>query len=304
MRAVQFSDYGSTDVLHLVDVPTPEPGDGQVRVAVAAAAVNPADYKWREGMFRDMAPLPLPHILGYDIAGTVDAVGPGVSDFAVGDRVFALLDTFVKGGYAQFAIARPEWLARVPAGLDLDVAASLPTAALAGMQIIENHVRPQAGDIVLITGAAGSVGRFAIHAAKQAGAQVVAAVLPSQQELALSLGADKAIVLNEEAPADIMFDHVADMVGGDHVAALCRRVKPGGRILTAATTPINPDGLPSAPVFFAVHPDGAGLARIGALVAQGTIPVASTRPLPLSEVAQAHRWVEAGDLTEKIILHP
>lgn len=282
----------------------PEPGEGEVRVKVAAAAVNPADYKWRGGMFRDFVPVPLPHTLGYDIAGTIDAIGAGVQGFKIGDRVFAMLDPFSKGGYAEYAIAHLEWLAQVPADLDLDTAASLPTAALTGLQMIEEHVRPEPGQTVLITGAVGAVGRFAVYAANQLGARVVAAVRASQRDLALSLGVAEAIVLGEAAPEGARFDHVADTVGGDDVAALCSLLNPGGRILTAATTPINPEGLTATPTFFAVHPDGAGLARVGDLVARGTVAVAATRGLPLSEAAQAHQLVEAGGLGEKVILHP
>src|SRR6218665_1612678 len=98
MRRVQFADYGSADVLQVADVDTPQPEAGTVRIKIAAAGVNPADYKWRGGMFRDFVPVPLPHTLGYDVAGTIDAVGDGVVDFAVGDRVFAMLDPFTKGG--------------------------------------------------------------------------------------------------------------------------------------------------------------------------------------------------------------
>lgn len=304
IRAVQFSEYGSTDVLHVAEMEAPQPGARQVRVKVAAAAVNPADYKWRGGMFREMAPIEMPHVLGYDIAGTVEALGEGVDGFAVGERVFAMLDPFLKGGYAELAVADVAGLAKVPAGLDLDVAASLPTASLTGMQMIEEHVRPQPGQTVLVTGAVGAVGRFAVHAAVALGARVVAAVRASQCELALSLGAAEAIVLGEAAPAGMSFDHVADTVGGDDVAALCRLLRPGGLIRTAATTPIDPQGLSATPTFFAVRPDGAGLARIGALVADGTVTVAPARALPLADAAEAHRLVEAGGLGEKIILHP
>lgn len=280
----------------------PPAGKGQVRVKVAAAGVNPADYKWREGMFREVVPVPLPHTLGYDIAGTIDAVGAGVEGFAVGDRVFAMLDPFSKGGYAEFAVADVSWLAKVPADLDLDLAATLPTSALTGLQMIEEHVRPQSGETLLVTGAVGAVGRFAVHAANRLGVRVIAAVRASQRDLALSLGASEAIVLGNEIPAGLSFDHVADTVGGGDVAALCRLVRPGGRILTAATTPIDPQGLVATPTFFAVHPDGAGLARIGDLVANGAVTVAPARALPLAEAAEAHRLVEAGGLGEKIIL--
>lgn len=304
MKAVQFETYGDADVLKLVEVELPEPGPGTVRVKVAAAGVNPADYKWREGMFRDMSPVPLPHVVGYDISGTIDALGEGVEGFAKGERVFAMLDPFEKGGYAEFAIAKAEWLAKVPDGMTLDQAATLPTPALAGLQMVEQNACPEPRQTVLITGAVGSVGRFAINATNRRGARVVAGVLDSQRELALALGADEAIVVGEPLPAGMAFDHVVDTVGGDDVAALCRALRPGGKIVTAATTPINPEGLAAIPSFFAVSPNGAQLSLIASLVAEGTVEVPSPRPMPLAKAVEAHRLVETGVLTEKIVLNP
>lgn len=304
MHAVQFSEYGSADVLRLAKVLDPQPGTGEVRIRVAATGVNPADHKWRSGLFRDKVPIALPHIPGCDVAGTIDRVGDGVVALAVGERVFAKLDPRIMGGYAELVIARASWVAKVPAGFDLARAAALPTPALTGMQMIAEHVRPNPGETVLITGAVGAVGRFAVHTALQLGAQVIAATRASQREQALSLGASQAFVLGEEPPADMRFDHIADTVGGAEVAALGRLMGAAGRIVTVATSPIDSAGLEVMPLFVAVHPDGAALERIGKLVAGGVIPLPPIRMLPLSEAAKAHRMVEAGRLGEKIILRP
>src|SRR4051812_15999313 len=114
MRAVQFDEYGPPDVLHLVERDAPVAGPGQLQIRVAASAVNPADYKWRMGMFREMAPLSLPHVLGYDVAGTVLSVGAGVTEFRAGDRVVAN----VRGGYADIAIGEASHAAPMPDGVD------------------------------------------------------------------------------------------------------------------------------------------------------------------------------------------
>ena len=285
-----------------MEVPQPEPGEGQVRVKVVAAGISPADYKWRTGMFREMVPLTMPHTLGYNIAGTVDAVGPGVEDFVVGDRVFAMLDPVTKGGYAEYALVDAATLARMPDNLDPQVAATLPTPGLTGVQFIDEQVRPEPGETVLLTGAVGSVGRFALHAIRERGAHVVAAVRASQRDLALALGASEAIVLGEPAPVDMQFNHVADAVGGDDVAALCQLLRPGGRIITIATTPINPEGLAATPAFFAVSPDRSGLERIGLLVADGSVQVPSPLAFPLDQAAEAHRLLEAGSLAGRLVL--
>lgn len=303
MRAVAFDDYGGPAVLHAADLPVPLPGPGAVRIRVAAAAVNPADVKWRAGMFRDVVPLPLPAILGYDVAGTVDALGPDVTGWGHGDRVMAMLDPIAKGGYATFAVVAAAAIARVPDQLDLTIAAAIPTAGLTGFQLIERHVLPRAGETALITGATGAVGRFAMHAARAAGARVVAAVRDAYRDEAARLGADAVIALGDDAFTD-GFDHVADTVGGAAVARLCRGLRPGGRIRTVATTSIDPAGLTDVPQFVAVESDGAMLARIAARVADGTIAVPVDRVLPLDAAADAHRLVEAGGLGGKIVLRP
>jgi len=303
MRAVQFDQYGDADVLHVAEVPTPVVGPGEARVRVAATGVNPADPKWRQGMFQSFAPVPFPHVLGYDIAGTLDAVGEGVSGVTRGDRVVAMLNNFTKGGYADYAVLPAADLAPIPEGMDFAAAAALPCAALTGVQVIDEHIRPSAGQTILITGAVGAVGRFMTFAAVRRGVRVVAAVRARHAAEARALGAAEVVVLGEEWPG-APFDHVADTVGGPEVARLCRHVAPGGVIGTVATTPIDPAGLPSEPVFIALHNDAAELAKIAGLVAAGEITMPIARRLPLSAAAQAHRLMEAGGLGGKIILEP
>jgi NADPH:quinone reductase-like Zn-dependent oxidoreductase len=301
VRAISFDDYGGVEVLHATDMPTPTPEPGSVRVRIAAAGVNPADYKWRQGMFKAFAPLPLPHVLGYDIAGVVDAVGDGVGSPKVGDRVFAQLP---KGGYAEYAVLPAGDAIPIPDGLDFATAATLPTAGLTGVQLIEDHIQPAEGETVLITGAVGAVGRWAVVAALRRGARVVAAVRASQVEAARALGAAEVIVLGEADWSGAPFNHVADTLGGPAVARLCRHVAPGGRIRTAATTPIDPEGLPSEPMFIAVHSDPVMLGKIATAVANGRVAMPIARRLPLSAAAEAHRLLEAGGVGGKIILEP
>lgn len=303
MKAIQIERFGGPEVLQGAQVPTPEPGPGEVRIRIAAIGVNPADPKWRQGMFQDFAPVSFPHVLGYDVAGTVDAVGEGVTAPRVGDRVFTMLNNMTKGGYAEYATTPASGVARVPEGMDFAAAAALPCAALTGLQMIDEHVRPAKGQTVLVTGAVGAVGRFALHTAKRRGARVVAAVRASQAAEARALGADEVVVLGEDwtgAP----FDHVADTVGGSDVARLARHTAPGGMIATVATTPIDPAGLPSAPVFLAVHNEADQLAEIARIVQSGELSFPVARRLPLDAVAEAHRLMEAGGQGGKIILEP
>jgi NADPH:quinone reductase-like Zn-dependent oxidoreductase len=300
MRAVQFEEYGPAEVLHLVDVETPAAGPGQVQLRVAAAGVNPADFKWRAGLFQTMMPLTFPHVLGYDAAGTVTAVGPGVTRFKTGDRVVAT----VKSGYAEYAVTDEALCALLPEALDFAQGAALPCAALTGVQLVEQGICPEKGQTVLVTGATGSVGRFSVQAALALGAHVVAAVRPSYFDEARQLGANEVISIEDGDREGLAFDHVADTVGGPAVAKLCRHVAPGGVIATVATTPIDPEGLPTAPKFFGYNPNGARLARIVDDVASGVIPMPVARRLPLAEAAEAHRLMEAGGLRGKVILEP
>jgi NADPH:quinone reductase len=301
MKAVILEKYGPPDVLHLAEVEEPVPGPGEIKIAVAAAAINPADVKWRSGMLRQFSELVFPQVLGYDVAGTVCATGGPVAGFTVGDRVVGMLDHRLKGGYAEYAVVSPEGCATLPRTMDMALAAAIPTPGLTGMQLIEEHIRPRTGQRVLITGACGSVGRFAVHAALRMGASVVAGVRESQRALVQELGAREVIIIGEDY-AGVPFDHIADTVGGPEVAALCRHLRRGGRIRTVATTPIDSTGLPAEPEFIALHPDARQLAALVAAVAAGEIPFNVARRLPPSRAAQAHRLMEAGGLPGKIVL--
>ena len=300
MRAMQFDSFGGPEVLYLAQIDAPMPAAGQIQIQVAATGVNPADCKWRQGMFRDRSPVRLPHVVGYDVAGMVSAVGPGVTGLQAKDCVVAS----VRAGYAEFAVANVAACARLPAGFDFVTAASLPCAALTGMQMIEDGVRPQKGQAVLITGATGAVGRFAVHAAAAMGARVIAAVRYPYFEEARQLGAHEVIELDGGRRQFNSFDHVADTVGGPSVAELCRHLAPGGSIITVSTTPIDATGLSAQPTFFAYRTEGARLAQILEEVAAGKMHMPIAKRLPLTSAAEAHRLMERGGLRGKIVLEP
>jgi NADPH:quinone reductase-like Zn-dependent oxidoreductase len=300
MRVVQFAEYGGPEVLKMAEREAPAAEPNQILLRVAAASVNPADFKWRAGLFKEWIPLTLPHVVGYDVAGTVTAVGSEVSQFKVGDRVVAN----VQGGYAEFAVAEVAATALIPDGIDFAQAAALPCAALTGVELIEEGIRPQAGQTVLVTGATGAVGRFALKAAVDLGAKVVAAVRPAYFDEAKALGAAEVIAFDGNVPAGMTFDHVADTVGGAAVAKLSRSLKPGGLLLSVGTIPIPPEDLPATPTAFYYHPDGARLAKVAADVASGIITMPVVKRLPLAEAAEAHRLMEAGGVRGKVILEP
>ncbi len=307
MRAIEFAAFGPPEVLQLVEVRKPVAGPGMVLLRVQAAGINPADFKWRNGWVNASVPdLPvrLPQIPGYDIAGTVEVLGEGVAGITLGARMVAMLDHVEKGGYAEFVVVPAEHAVPIPESMDFATAAALPCAGLTGLQLIEECIRPAAGETVLITGAVGAVGRFAVFAAIGLGVRVVAAVRRSQIAEAKALGASDVIVLGEEDWEGAPFDHLADTVGGPEVARLCRHVKPGGLIRTVATTPIDGQDLPSQPVFVAVHNDPARLLELARDVASGKLALPVARRLPLEQATLAHRLLEAGGVGGKLILEP
>jgi NADPH:quinone reductase-like Zn-dependent oxidoreductase len=305
MRAVQYDNYGGPEVLYLADIPTPAPGPGQLQVRVKAASVNPADAKWRSGMFKDWMPINLPHIPGYDIAGTVEAVGAGVTDFKPGDRITGLMGNLTHGAYAEVTVLDAASCAKLPDKIDFALGASLPVAALTAAQMIEEHIKPAKGETILVTGALGAVGRFLVHIALAHGAKVIAAVRPQHADEAKKLGASATIPLDGNAHG-VTFDHVADTIGGPLVAALCKQIKAGKYICTAATDPIDPTGLAVAPVMVMLHPDGPRLAQIAKEVAAGavTLPIARRMPLTAANAQEAQILQAKGGQGGKIILEP
>ena len=302
MKAMRIHGHGGPEVLRYEETDTPVPGLGEVLIRVAAAGVNPADHKHRSGMFRDFVPYRFPHTIGYDVAGTIEALGEGVSAPAVGSRVFALLDPMTAGGYAEYVVTAASGCARLPDDLDFATAAGMPCPALTGTQMVEEYLRPASGDTILITGATGMVGRFAVRAANAAGVRVVAAVRPAYAEEARALGADTVVALDGGNWGGEPFDGVIDTVGGAAASALAASTRRGKRILTAATDPLDAAILPAQPEFVAVHPDGARLERLGADVVSGAIAVPISARLPLAEAGKAQAMLEAGGVRGKIVL--
>ena len=175
MKAIVVHQYGGPEVLKYEDYPDPVAGQGEVLVRVAATSVNPIDYKRRAGLTKDFYPIQFPGLIGVDIAGTVVNIGPGVEGFAMGDRVFAMADNT----YAELCVVRAEVLAKIPKGLDLIQAAALPRVTTTGNQLL-SATDIEAGQTVLVVGAAGNVGRSAVFTAKDRGAKVIAGVLRRQ----------------------------------------------------------------------------------------------------------------------------
>lgn len=297
MRAVALRRHGGPEVLEVMNLPKPEPGDGEILIRVAAVGVNPADYKWRQGMFATLVPVSFPYVPGYDVSGFVEK-GPGLN---TGTPVMAMLDNLKGGAYAEFAVCAADTVAIIPGGLDVVAAAALPCPALTGVQVIEDDIQPAMGETVVITGATGSVGRFALFAAKRRGAIVVAAVRESYCQSAIDLGADRVIPLDKGELA-VDCDHLVDTVGGILVVPWARKVKRGGLIRTVSTDPIPADDLGSPVEFSRVRQNKAQLTQIAQDAAAKRLALPPVQTLPLEQAGEAHRILESGSGGRKLLL--
>jgi NADPH:quinone reductase-like Zn-dependent oxidoreductase len=301
MKAVVLHEYGGPEKLKYEDVADPVAGAGEVLVRLAATSINPVDYKLRSGAYRDLMPLTFPAILGHDVSGLVRAVGPGVSGFTPGDKVMALAGS----AYAELAVVKAAELARVPDGLDLVEAAALPLVTLTGTQLIVRGARIEAGQTVLIAGALGNVGRSAVHAARQAGATVIAGVRRRQAEEAKRLGADQVIALDDTAAMKKLgfVDAVADTVGGATAEALMSKVKQGGVFATVLGPPANAKLNPTVRVVpVQVAGDAAMLRALAEEVAAKRLTIPIDRMIPLADAGRGQAAAEKGGIGKVLLL--
>ena len=272
MRSVLLRDYGGEAAAQVAESPAPAAGPAQVLVGVRAAGINALDWKVREGDVRDAFPLQLPAVLGIELAGVVEAVGPGASRFQVGDRVMGPLGGL--GAYADHVAVDEARLASTPAALSDVEAAAIPVAALAAWQSLHSTGAIGAGTRVLVHGAAGALGRFAVQFARQAGAFVIGTASARDLDDVRRLGADQAIDYAsqrfEELVGDI--DLVLAYVGGDVVERSWQVLKPTG-VLVGTASPVFlarvPEGRQGR--FFAMKPDAVLLERLAADVASGVL---------------------------------
>ena len=306
MKAIRFHTPGGPEVLELEELPRPVPKAGEVLVQVFAAGVNPVDWKIRRSGGKGFGP-PLPQIPGFDIAGVVASVGDGVKRFAPGDPVFGYLSLQRGGAYAEYAIALEGELARKPEKLSFDEAAGVPLAALTAWQALVDTAQLDEGQAVLIHGAAGGVGHFAVQIAKARGAHVIATASQKNHEFLKKLGADEVIDYTtqrfEEQVSGV--DVVLDSIGGDTQTRSLGVLAPGGILVSIVGGPPQAE-LEKRKVRGAgilVHPDGKELEEIAHLVDQGKLRVEVSATFPLADAGKAHELSEAGHVRGKVVLH-
>jgi NADPH:quinone reductase-like Zn-dependent oxidoreductase len=301
MKAVILHKYGGPGELKLEEVPDPIPGGGEVLVRVAAASINPVDWKMRSGEAKERFPVEFPGILGRDLSGTIRALGPGVEGLAVGDKVFAL----AMKTYAELCTVKASDVAKVPQGLDLVEAAALPLATLTGEQLIRLGTGIQSGQTVLITGAAGAVGRCAVWTAKDAGARVIAGVRTKQLEDAGQIGADEVLALDDEAAMARLgaVDAVADTVGGETAQTLLGKVKQGGVFASVLGPPRNAALHPTVRVVpVMAKPDPERMLKLAQAVVAKTLLIPIDRMIPLEDAGEGQAAAEKGGIGKVLLL--
>jgi NADPH:quinone reductase-like Zn-dependent oxidoreductase len=305
MKAVRFHEYGDSSVLRYEDVEQPVPGAGQVLIRVAATSFNGVDGNIRAGFMQGPIPVTLPHTPGIDVSGTVAALGAGVGGFEVGDRVVGFLPMTEDGAAAQYVVAPAEILVPAPAGVPLADAAALPVVGLTAWQALFDHAKLTAGHRVLINGAGGAVGGYAVQLARQAGAYVIATASPRSSDRVKAAGADEVIdhtttavtaVTAVTTPVDVVLNLAP--IEPAQLDALLGLIRPGGVLVnTTVWMPAPSDearGVRGIDLF--VRSDAQQLSHLVELVDRGELRVEIARRVPLAELAALHADAAAGEL--------
>jgi NADPH:quinone reductase-like Zn-dependent oxidoreductase len=314
MQAFLAERYGPPETLRLAEVATPAPAANEVLVRVLAVSVNPADWHLLRGtplFARATLGLRRPKhpILGGDIAGRVEAVGGGVTRFTPGDAVYASLLDHGCGGFAEYVAAPADALAPKPASLSFEEAAAVPTAGVTALQGLRRHGEIRAGQRVLVNGAAGGVGHFAVQLAKAAGAEVTGVTSTRNVDLVRSLGADHVIDYTREdfARAGRGWDRILDAVGNRSAADLRRALAPGGRcaVIGFTTTGRLLDVMlrgGKAVAMVTARATAGDLEHLGELIAAGKLRPVIDRRYPYRELPEALRYLEAGHARGKVVV--
>lgn len=287
MKAARIHSFGTPEVVVVEDVPMPSPGPGEVLIRVMAGGVAPWDAIIREGKSK-VSPQP-PLTLGSHLSGFVERVGPGVADFAPTEEVYGVTNPQFCGAQAEFAIAKAGMIARKPRSLNYAEAASAPVIAVTAWQMLFQYGQATRGQTVMVIGAAGNVGAYAVQMAVNAGMDVVAIARLADREQLLSLGVKSVI-----DPSEATFEHdmqqvdvILDTVGGSTSERCVAALKPGGKLVTAVST----EPLPVGAIFFYADVTTERLETLTPLFDAGRITTRVGSVLPLPDARQAHYMI-------------
>jgi NADPH:quinone reductase-like Zn-dependent oxidoreductase len=309
MKAVRFHEFGGPEVLRYENAERPVAGPGQALIRVAGSAFNPADAGIRGGTLP--FPVTLPHIPGYDVSGSIEALGEGVDGFEVGDTVVGFIPMGADGSAAEFVVAPADVLVTAPTKIDLADAAAFPSVALTAWQALFDLGGLEAGQRVLITGAGGSVGGYAIQLAKHAGAHVIATASPRSLAAVMAAGADEVVdhtnttvVESVSEPVDVLLNLAP--ISPEEFAALVPLVRDGGIVVATTAWMDTPGdesrGVRTAGVFVEAKVDE--LAKLVDLIDSGELVVDVAQRVSLSELPEIHAKAAAGEVHGKVVAAP
>ncbi len=305
MKAISYSRYGGPEVLEYGERPEPKVGPDSVLVKVRAAAVNPVDWKAREGYIDGLFDAVFPVIPGWDVSGVVVQPGIAVTEFAVGDEVMGYVreDVLSRGTFAEYVAAPVRTLARKPLRLSFEEAAGLPLAGLTAYQVLHKALKVTGSDTILVHAAAGGVGSIAVQLAKHAGARVIGTASERNHDHLRELGAEPVTYgeglaerVRQLAPDGV--EAVFDTIGGDALKASVQVLAPEGRLASIADGEVV--GLGGH--YCWVRPDAADLAALGELADQGVVTVHVDKAFPLEQAADAHILNAEGRTRGKIVV--
>ncbi|MDE2236995.1 MAG: NADP-dependent oxidoreductase [Elusimicrobia bacterium] len=302
MRAVRVSVFGGPEALKIQNVPKPRPGPGEALVRVEATGVNPVDWKFREGFFKE---LPLPFTPGGDFCGTIEELGPGAEGFKKGDVVFGCAKGSV-GAEAEYLAVSVKNMALKPRTLEPVEAAGVPLAGMTAWQGLFTHGHLKSGETVLILGASGAVGSIAVQLAKRVGARVVGTGSAGSLARLRELGCDDAIDYEKQRVEEEVrgVDLCLDLVGGEFQRRAIETVKRGGRLFSALEAPdaalLRRRGIEGG--FFRMKPDAAELLELAQKIDAGELKVPVAKILPLAQAGEAEELNRRHEVHGKIVL--
>lgn len=304
IQAIRVYEYGGPEQLRLERIARPVPQAGEVLVRVHAAGVNPIDWKIRQGLLKDAFPTSFPHLPGRDLAGIVEEVGPGVTTFRKGQAVFG---QSMYGTYTEYTPASINTLALKPKTLSFDEAATIPIGAATAWEGLFDFGGLQAGQRVLIQGAAGGVGMFAVQFARRKGAYVIGTTSTPNVSFVRSLGANEVIDYTSTSLEDSVrdVDLVFDLVGGETLEGSLHAVKRGGTLVSIASEPPEEKAhqLNIHMITIASRISSELLQTFAQLIEEGQVKAIVGKTFPLSEAQQAHKLSEKGHGRGRIVLH-
>ena len=308
MNAAQINEYGGKEVLRLTaDAPKPQPAAGEVLVEVRSAGVNPFDGKVREGYMKDMIPLKFPATLGGDVSGVVAELGEGVVGFVIGQPVYGQANAVSGvGSYAEFTPVKAESLTVKPDGLDFETAAAAPLAGVSAYQALVDHAGLKSGQKVLIHGAAGGIGSFALQLAKHIGALVAATAAAEDIAYVKGLGADEVIDYKTQDFTALVkdYDVVFDTVGGETFTKSHQVLRSGGILVTMSGQPdetlAKQYEIQVIQQMSQVTPKR--LAKLTEMLEQGVLKVHIDKVFPLEQAGEAQAYIQAGHHHGKVVI--